>query len=235
MSLLLANLIVLIAGFIQASTGIGFAMIAVPLLALLDWSYVPGPVLVLLVVLGGIMVLQERAHVDWRGLPMLLPGMVIGTALAVWFMQFIDPSRFGLLFGIVLLLALGIMIWGRFAMPGALALMGGGFASGFMGTVSGIHGPPLAALYQGASLLTSRSTIALIFVLAGTTALLSLASQELFDGDGLLRGFSMLPGLVAGYGLAKLSHQRLPLSWVRLAMMILVGSSALILIIKAVA
>ena len=41
-----ANLVIFIAAVVQAATGVGFAMVAVPLLALINLAWVPAPMLI---------------------------------------------------------------------------------------------------------------------------------------------------------------------------------------------
>ena len=66
-SLLVANLIVTAAAFLQASVGVGFAMIAVPLLLLLEPQLVPVPILTAMTVLAAAMLLRERSAFDRDG------------------------------------------------------------------------------------------------------------------------------------------------------------------------
>ena len=60
-SLLLANLIVAAAAFLQASVGVRFAMLAVLLLHLLKPQLVQVPILTALTILAAAMLLRERS------------------------------------------------------------------------------------------------------------------------------------------------------------------------------
>ena len=62
--LLVANVIVGFAGFVQTTTGIGFAMVAVPMLVLIDLSYAPGPALFAMLFLSVAMVAGSWQNVD---------------------------------------------------------------------------------------------------------------------------------------------------------------------------
>lgn len=229
-SYILANLAVFIAALVQASAGIGFAMIAVPLLLLIDFAFVPAPVLIVLCTLALLMTWQEFDQIDWQGMPALLPGMATGTLLAALLFDHIDPSFSGILFGSILLLALMMVSLAR-PLPRRPFLMAiSGMVSGMMGTISGIHGPALAILYQGVAPARARATIAMIFVISSATALGFLT----YKGFAGLRqwqiGFGLMPGLFLGLLAAFPIRGRLPKSWLRRMMLGLVGTSAVLLI-----
>lgn len=73
--MIVANLIVAVAAFLQASVGVGFAMIAVPLLLILDPELVPVPVLSAMTVLAAAMLIRERDAFDRKGVMALLPSV----------------------------------------------------------------------------------------------------------------------------------------------------------------
>lgn len=233
LSYILANLAIFLAALVQASAGIGFAMIAVPLLLMIDLAFVPAPVLIVMGLLAVFMSMQEWRHVDWQGMTALLPGMVLGTLLAAYVLKQLDPALFGLVFGSILLLALAIVGLGR-PMPRRPAFMAaGGLVSGLMGTISGIHGPALAVLYHGMELAAVRATIAVIFVISTITALGFLSYQGFAGLAEWQRGLGLLPGLVLGLPAASLIRGRIPVHWLRRGMLSLVGLSACLLIYRS--
>ncbi len=232
--LVLANLVVCFAGFVQASAGIGYAMIAVPLLVLIDLGYAPGPSLFAMMFLSIAMAAAERRDIDRQGLAALLPGLCLGTVAGALLLGALDPAWFGPLFGGIVLAAIAI---GQLAAapPRSSASFGaGGFVAGLMGTMSGIHGPPLAVLYQRADHARARATIALIFVIASALSLVSLALEGLFGRAQLVAGLSLLPGLALGYLLAQRSRAHISDALARAMMLIIAGASAVILIAKSV-
>lgn len=232
--LALANLIVCFAGFVQASAGIGYAMVAVPLLVLIDLGYAPGPSLFAMMFLSIAMAAAGRDDIDRRGLSALLPGLCVGTVAGALLLGALDPSLFGLVFGGIVLAAIAI---GQLAAapPSSRASYGaGGFVAGLMGTISGIHGPPLAVLYQRADHAKARATIALIFVIASALSLVSLFLEGLFGQPQLVIGLSLLPGLAIGYLLAQRSRAHISDALARGVMLTVAGASAVILIVKSV-
>ncbi len=232
--ILLANLIVVVAGFVQASAGIGFAMIAVPLLVLIDPTYAPGPSLFVMLFLSLAMVAKARRHIDKNGLATLLPGLCVGTVAGALLLGALSPSSFGLAFGGIVLTAIVLGQFGFAPRQSRTASGVGGFCAGLMGTLSGIHGPPLAVLYQRAEPARAHATIALIFVIGSVLSLASLYAENLFGKLEFLLGLSLIPGLIAGYVLARLCRGLISDRMARNLMLVIAATSSVVLIAKSV-
>ncbi len=231
---LVANLVVAFAAFVQASAGIGFALIVVPLLALIDLRYVPGPSLFAMFFLSIAMAFFGRRRIDWQGLPILLPGLIVGTAIGALALVSLPPAASGPIFGGMVLVALLIGQVGFEVRRSPLAFALAGSIAGLMGTMAGMHGPALAVIYQRAAIGVARATIALIFTIASVLSLLSLHRAGLFDGLGVMRGLTLLPGLVAGYGLASWLARSIDDALARRSMLWLAALGAIALIAKSV-
>ena len=113
LDLILANLFVGLAAFIQAAVGIGFAMIAVPLLALIDLAYVPTSSLLVMLVLSVYMLVSGWADIDRAGLSTLLPGLLIGTLIAAALLPLLDGQWFGVVFGFIVLFGVALSFLGN--------------------------------------------------------------------------------------------------------------------------
>ena len=128
--------------------GFGLGLLAIPVLIFFDLRFVPGPLLVAALTLHMLVLRRDRSGVDASGLTMLLSGRVLGTIPAALILASLPLD------GMKLLLA-GVVLAG--AIMGALhssprptrpALFTAGTASGFMATVAGLGGPPVALIYQ---------------------------------------------------------------------------------------
>jgi uncharacterized protein len=78
-TMIMANVIIAIASALQASVGIGLALLAVPLLALVDPRLVPGPLLLAGSVLAFASAYREWHAVDVKSFGLSLLGLAIGT------------------------------------------------------------------------------------------------------------------------------------------------------------
>lgn len=232
--LLVANIVVGFAGFVQTTTGVGFAMIAVPILVLIDLSYAPGPSLFVMAFLAIAMVVGAWRDVDGKGFSALFPGLAVGTLVGSQLLGLLSASAFGLVFGSIVLAGLALGRIGFAPRRTPVVNASGGFVSGLMGTISGIHGPPLAVLYQRAEPAKARATIAFVFVFASVLSLISLHLNGYFGREEALAGLALLPGLVAGFAIAMSGRRFIPDRVARSAMLAIAAFSAVTLIVKSV-
>lgn len=200
---LLALLIVTCSIVVQAWVGIGFGLLAAPLLYLIDPAYVPGAVLFLGWLLSLIVVLKERHKLNWRRvLPAIvarLPGSWCGALLLVS----IASWQLSLFFGTALLVAVWFSLR-RYAVtltPYSLTIAG--FISGVLGTATSVGGPPIALVYQHEQRLTARNEIAAFFLIGTPISLLILGWQGGADLLGLSLIVKMLPGVLIGFWLSR--------------------------------
>jgi len=231
--LLIANAIVAFAGFVQTTTGVGFSMIAVPMLVLVDLIYAPGPSLFVMLFLAIAMVLGSWRDVDRHGFGFLLPGLLVGTVVGSQVLGLLSATAFGLVFGFIVLGALALGRIGFAPEPSPVVNASGGFVSGLMGTISGIHGPPLAVIYQRSEPARARATIAFVFVIASVLSLISLYSTGHFGKEEAVAGLTLLPGLAIGFTVAHTGRRFVSDGVARNAMLAIAAISAIILIGKS--
>ena len=199
----LALLIVLGGSLVQGLLGIGFGLLAAPLLYLLDPSYVPGPILLLGFLLASCMLLGNRQSLAWRRpLPAILarlPGAWCGGFL----LGLLPSAWLGLLLGACVLLAtLSSYRWLEVRCnPRNLAIAG--FCSGLMGTATSVGGPPMALVYQSCSRISARDELAAFFLLTTPVSVLFLLYQGRMPLDYLHSTLKLAPAVLAGYALAR--------------------------------
>lgn len=80
---------------------------------------------------------------------------------------------------------------------GSILLASG--VAGVMGTVAGVHGPPIALLYQRETPARIRSALLPFFVFANALSLLALAAIGMLGWRELGAAAILVPGLVLGY------------------------------------
>ncbi len=225
-----ANAIMSIASALRASVGIGLALLAVPLLALLDPRLVPGPMLLAGSLLALASAYRERHAVDAKSFGLALLGLATGTIFGAVALRAIRTEHFSKVFAILVLLAVALSVAGLRVRPTRAALFAGGGAAGVMGTMVGIHGPPIALVLQHAQPDQARAMLGAFFFVAYLGSVVALAVFGLFGMLQLQLAAGLLPGIVAGLLVAPLLAGFISPARLRVAILSISASSALVLL-----
>ena len=228
-ALILANLIVMVASAVQTAVGIGFGLIAVPLLALIDIRLIPGPTLFVSLFLALTMTSVGRAAIDRKEMSRIFVGLVIGTVFGGLALAIAPPDYLPDLFGGMILVAVVVSLLGVEVKVSDRNLIASGTAAGMMGTMSGIHGPPLALLYQYDKPDKVRVMIASAFAFGYTISIVALHFTGYFGWVEFKLAIFLFPGLAAGYVLPKLFTGVVPDKSLRTGILVIAGFSALML------
>jgi len=229
----LALITVFVASVVQTSSGIGFGMVAAPILILIDTKYVPGPILFLSFLVSGLAAIRERHAIDYRGLSTALLGRIPGTILAGLTITMIPVATFGLVFGLLVLFAVLLSIAARKIEPTTKILLPAGFVSGYMGTLTSIGSPPMALAYQHGSPATIRSTLAIYFVIGAGFSILTLAWYGRFGIAEVIASAIFLPPALAGFWVSNYVVRRIDGARIRKIILALCATASLVLIVKS--
>lgn len=197
---LLAAFVVMAAGgCLQGAVGFGSNLIASPLLLLLDDAYVPVAVVVGSLVLNALMIRREPAGTFDPAVQVAMAAQLPGAVLAGLVITALPQRGLSLLFAGLVLLAVAISAAGWHLRPTRRTLAGAGVAAGFMGTISGIGGPPVALVYQRAPGPMLRGTLSRFFLLGGLVSLVVLAASGEVDADAARACLVTVPASAVGF------------------------------------
>lgn len=233
-TLVVALVIVLVASAVQAVLGMGYGMVASPLLALLDPVFVPVSTIMIGFVSASLVALSARREIAVSQFVTGSLGRVIGVALALLVMLNLGSQRhyllvFGCLTGVAVLLSVaGIRLpLNRLT----LVLMAG--ISGLMGTITGVGAPPMAVIYQDQPARSARPTLAAFFALGCLVSVLALGWAGRVQMRDFVICLIMIPSVLIGTTLGQRfgphgGH------WFRPAVLGVAAVSSLLLVGKAV-
>ena len=221
-----------IASALQASVGIGLALLAVPLLVLLSPWLVPGPMLLAGSFLAFATAYRERHALDSGSFTLSLLGLLAGTVLGAVTLSTISIEHINRVFAILILLAVALSFAGPRLRPTRLALFAGGGGAGIMGTMVGIHGPPIALVFQNARPAQTRAMLGAFFFVAYLGSVLALAVVGLFGKLQLVLAAELLPGVVCGLLAAPFGAGFFNPARLRVAILGISASSALLLLFR---
>lgn len=224
---------ILIGSTVQGLVGLGIGLVGAPVTAVLAPELMPGLLLWLALILPVVSLLRNHEEIDWRGLAWSMPARIPGTALGVLVVANVTNRQFGVVIGLVVLIAV-VTTWRAVEVPIRPAtLLGAGVISGITGTATSIGGPPLAILYQRRSPTQIRNTLAVYFVAGAAFSLTGLAiSGQLHVREPLLAAM-MVPLLFLGLALARRLARRVAPSRIRGAILVVCALSGASLLVRS--
>ncbi|NIN71509.1 MAG: TSUP family transporter [Gemmatimonadetes bacterium] len=215
---------------VQGSVGIGLSLVAVPLLLLIDPSFVPGPVLCVAIVLTLLLSHRERRSIDFHGVAWVLVGRIPGTLLGAAALVMLAGDVLTVLFGVLVLLAVAFSSFRVRVEPKRWILASVGVLSGFMGTTAALGGPPVALLLQNLPGARLRGTLSGIFLVGASVALLALVAVGRFGRHELILALALLPGILLGFGISGFTAPLLDRGYTRTVVLVVASGAALVAI-----
>jgi uncharacterized protein len=237
-TLLAAFLIVLVAALAQAVTGFGFALVAVPLLAL---ATDPRTAVVAAGLAGlgatGLALVRERAHVQWRTTGWLLGCASAGLPVGLIVLR-LAPERILTALIAVCVLACTLLVWrrGRLRRPGPVTVGAVGVLVGVLSTSTGTTGPPLVAAFQamGYDARTFRATLAAVFSGTGVVSVAGFLAVGLVDARVTWLGLVGLPAVGLGWFLGDRLFARIDAVRFRRVILVALLATAAVTLARAV-
>ena len=191
-------------GFISGASGIGGAMVALPLAALfIPIQEVIALSCILNLVMDGMITVLHFRHCKVRALYPLFAGAIPGSIIGLFILQRVPGS---VLQGMTGILLLAFVLWQRRAalspqgreswFKGGLA----GFASGVLGSSISFDGPPVGAygLYAGWAPRVFLGTLGVFFIIRASLTCVLQAGAGLYTPDVLRYAAYGLPATVLG-------------------------------------
>lgn len=227
---LLAATAVALGALIQGTIGFGLGLFAAPFLILIDPRLVPGPILVSSAFLTVLLARREWHSVQRNDLGWAVAGRVIGTVVAMGAISVLSNERLELLFGLIVLGAVGLTASGLKIHPAPRTLGLVGIVSGFMGTLTSIGGPPIALLYQHETGPRIRATLSTFFIIGVGLSLAGLVGVGRFGMTELKLGGYLIPGILVGYGVSRFTKGIIDQGFIRPAVLVVSAMAGLAVI-----
>lgn len=200
--LAIAIVLAIVGSAIQGNVGIGFAVIAAPILLLVNPVFVPAPIVLAAMLLVLLIMVRERRDVIAEDIGLAVIGRVIGTLPGAYAIGVLPSSVYQLLFAAMILIGVVLSALGWRIAPTPRHVVLASVVSGFMSVVASIGGPPMALLYQNEAGPRIRATISAIFTIGGVITLTGLWWADRCGALELLLGLLLMPGVVIGFAIS---------------------------------
>lgn len=225
--------VVIVASFVQGSSGLGFALIVAPVLTMLQPDLLPVCVLILMLPLNAYVAWRERHALDRRGAAWISSGRLVGTFGGLAVLLVLSPKALAVFVGLSTIAA-AMVTWIMPAFtPGLPAFLAAGLVTGITETATGIGGPPLALTYQHRPPSEMRATIALCFLVGELISLAVLLVMGKVQSQHLVAALQLLPALAMGAVASRYVHTRINARAMRLFVQVFAVVSGLVLLVKA--
>jgi uncharacterized membrane protein YfcA len=230
--LLLAMSVISIAAMFQGVVGVGFNVVAVPILLLIDPILAPVPNLMLAAPLTVLQLLRERGDIDTAGVKWILLGRIPGGVIGLGLLVVLSATALNitialLILSIVVLLATGVKV-SRTRATGFLA----GLFSGVAGIVGAVGGPPVGLLYKDDPPAVVRSTLGVIFSIGLVMSIGLRALGGRVAATDLQVTLWLLPAMALGFMASNRLRSRISTVGVRRSILLVSTAASLTLLIR---
>jgi hypothetical protein len=210
----------------------GMALLAAPLLLLVDRSLVPGPMLCATMVLSIAVVFRERSAIDRNLLGVAFLGLAVGCVIGAITLAWLSGVNLANVFGAIILVIVLLSVLGLHIRATTPSMLLGGVASGILGTMFGVHGPPIAIVLQHEPPERMRGTLCAFFAVGCGISLVLLAMIGTFDVSGMEYGLALLPGVAIGFAVGPFLGRMLNRQRARIAVLTISTLSGLALLLR---
>ncbi|NJO34436.1 MAG: TSUP family transporter [Rhodospirillales bacterium] len=228
----LANLAIAGGAAAQASIGLGLNLFAVPILALIDPVFVPGPVLVHSFLVASAASYRLRQEIRGDELGISTAGLLAGTAAAALLLTQLDQGRLPRVLGVLVVAAVALTAAGYRIALTRRSIATASATAGIMGTIAGVHGPPIALLYQHETPARIRSALLPFFAVANFISLVALAAIGMLGWRQFEASLLLVPGLIAGFLAAPWLIRLMSARMIRACILAISAISGLALVLK---
>tara|TARA_E500000331_G_C17235957_1_gene704815 strand:+ start:1216 stop:1959 length:744 start_codon:yes stop_codon:yes gene_type:complete len=198
-----AFILIVIGATTQSAIGIGFGVPAC-FLVLFEPSMVPSCILLMGTFLAFSNAFLGLKDVIKKDLAYSLSGRVIGSLVSIPLISLtIGTKSYLIIFGILLLITvfLSVKKWDMVATKKNITIAGA--CSGFMGTLIGIGGPPMAIVYQNSSAKNVVATLNMFFGIGALFSVLLLVYIDLINFREVMRCLFLAPAIITGIMLGR--------------------------------
>jgi uncharacterized protein len=235
LTLVVATAAVATGALVQGSIGFGLNLVAAPVLVLLDPRFVPVPVIVAALFVNLLLVARSRGENGWARVRWSMAGALPMCIVGAFAVAALDQRDLEITFAVLVLLGVASSLSGFHPRRSAPNLAVAGAAAGFMGTTTGVGGPPMALLFQHERGPLLRASLLRFFLFTSVVALIALTALGEVRASDLGLALVLLPGSLLGYLAAPHLTRRLDHGYVRHAVLAVSAVSSVLVLVRALA
>lgn len=233
--LMFAFTAVMLGATLQSLAGFGVAVIAAPVLVLIDPDFLAAPILLFGCLLSLLNTLRYRKKLRIHKTKITLFGRLVGSVVGVCLLGILAPQFFSVGFSFLVMLSVALTYRKFEVTHSSRNLMIAGFFSGVMGTTTGVGGPPIALAYQNSPLPNARAELGLFFLIGTIVSLALLALSGHISAKQLQLTWPLIPAIFVGFALSTLLEQYFKPHYLKPLIAVLSVISSVMILVKTIA
>ena len=200
--LIVAVIVVIAGSALQSISGFGLAVVASPILVLINPNFLPAPLLALGFTLSLLNCIRYRHDLNFSHIKLALLARIPGSILGIYLLSLLPTIFFSISFSLLILLSV-LLNYRRIAIDHCQRnLVFAGFFSGLMATTTSVGGPPMALVYQHNRLNTVRADLGLYFLIGTLISLAVLFTSDNISEAQVWLTLPLIPALFVGFALS---------------------------------
>lgn len=217
---------------VQGSIGIGYALVAGPGLAAIDTAFIPGPLLLIGLIVGTRHIFAEFDDIDRPAVGRCFLGMPVGLIAGLAVLNAMDDRLLGIAVGTATALAAVAMLFGLSIQRTPVVEVVAGAATGFCAVSAALPGPPFVAAFSDLRPAAMRSTASLFISSLIVISLIPLALTGNFGSHEIRLLGLLVPGTLGGLVLARYVRPMLEPPWFRPLILVVAGLGGVALALR---
>lgn len=219
---------VLVGAILQAATGFGAGLAALPVVAAVAPRSVPVLVLLTAVPLNLMNVVKERSHVNRELVTHLTFSRLVGISIGVFCLTQFRNLELQATCLFVATLSLVSLLNHR-VITGISWVPAAGATSGFMAATAGVGGPPIIAILSRLDVSERRATAGAIGAIGASITLVALHFSGRFRLMELYIAATLIPVMILGTIIGQNLERELAIKWGRHALVFVVAVGCVVL------
>ena len=230
----LAFLAIFLGAVVQSLIGFGMAIVAAPLLYLIEPALVPVPLLLQGTAISLMNYWRYRRSASLTTMGVALIWRIPGSLLGLWLLLAFDANVVRLLIAIAVLMGVATTMTQASLPINRWSLALAGFISGIFSTAAAIGGPPIALLLRSQQAATLRANLAAFFTVSCIISLIILALGGQVSFHHVILAILLLPAVLSGFFVAKRYADQIERHHIQVLTQLLCTGSAVALIAQVI-
>ena len=216
----------------QGAIGIGYGLVAGAGLVAIDPAFVPGPLLIIGVVIGCRHVIVEREHLDWDCWKRCMMGLPFGLFAGLAVLNAMSDRALGLSVGMLITFAAVALLSGVTVQRTPVVEVITGAASSFSAITASLPGPPLVVALSDLRPGPMRATTSSFLLVMAIISFFSLSVTGNFGREEYQLLAYLVPGCVLGLFASRYVRPHLEAAWFRPLILVVAGIGGIALVLR---